>query len=50
MVCGHASSFRAAKFREYGADAYIIYLRGVEIGEFGYGRFEDLEVWNVSDR
>jgi hypothetical protein len=39
---GHATGFRAAEFGEYGADAYIVYFRGIEVGEFGDGSFEDL--------
>jgi hypothetical protein len=42
VVGGHATGFRAAEFGEYGADAYVVYFRGVEVGEFGDCGFEDL--------
>jgi hypothetical protein len=42
VVRSHAAGLGATKFCEDGADAYIVYSCGIQVGELGDGGFEDL--------
>lgn len=43
MVCGHAASLGATELGEDGANAYIVYLCGIEVWELLDRGFEDLD-------